>query len=119
MFGCASNCIYGAYIITGLLIFNYPSYSFKKWHTTLLMWAWGVIPVMWNFYFRRYLRTVEMIGGGCMFVFFLASVIVLTTGLAPRSTSEFVFNTIIHDVSGWTNPLICWGIGTTLPAVML
>ena len=58
-----------------------------------------------------------MVAGLSMFVFFLSSTIVLAT-LAQRSTSEFVFKTLIHDVSGWSNPFVCWGIEMILPAVM-
>jgi hypothetical protein len=114
----AANCILLANVITGLAIFNYESYEYKSWHTTLLMWAFAVGPAIWNFYFKKYLKTVEMIGGIFLGLFFLVNIAVLTS-LAQRSTSEFVFKTLVHDESGWTDPAICWGIGIIILTTML
>lgn len=51
-----------------------------------------------------------MIGGICHTVFFIISVITLGV-CARRSTTDFVFNTLTHDMSGWTDPAVAWGIG--------
>jgi hypothetical protein len=92
------------------MIFNNESYVSKPWHITLLMWAITVALLIWNFYFRKWINAVEMIGGVSVFVFLLATVIVLAVG-APKNTSEFVFKTLTHGESGWNDPAICWGIG--------
>ena len=106
----AASPAYLSNIVTGLIIFNYPDYEPKRWHGTLIMWGFVILPVAWNFYFRRALNTMEMIGGVCHVVFFIISVIVLVV-LARRSDSSFVFNTLTHDISGWTNPVVAWGVG--------
>ncbi|KAI1842938.1 hypothetical protein JX266_010956 [Neoarthrinium moseri] len=31
--------------------------------------------------------------------------------MAQRSSARYVFQTLTHDVSGWTNPAVAWGIG--------
>jgi hypothetical protein len=118
MAGVATNSILAATVITGLAIFNHDSYNYKAWHTTLLMWAFTMIPVFWNFYFRKFLSTVEIISGICFIIFFFITVIVLAA-LAKHSTSEFVFKTLVHDQSGWEDPLICWGIGIVPVSLML
>jgi hypothetical protein len=74
------------------------------------MWGFVVVPVVWNFWFRRILNTLEIIGGICHVVFFIVSVITLVV-LAKGSPASFVFNTLCHDLSGWNNPGVAFGIG--------
>jgi hypothetical protein len=111
----AANPVYLANVVIGLIIFNYESYVTQRWHATLIMWGFILIPVVWNFYCRKLLPSLEMIGGICHVVFFIISVIVLAV-LARRASSQYVFNTLTHDASGWTNPAVCWGIGITTVA---
>jgi amino acid transporter len=106
----AASPAYLASVVQGLVIFNYDSYAPQRWHTTLIMWGFIVLPVVWNLWFRRLLNTLEMIGGICHVVFFIVSVITLAI-LARRSTPDFVFNTLTNDLSGWTNPTVAWSIG--------
>lgn len=106
----AASPAYLANVVQGLVIFNYDTYVPERWHGTLLMWGFILIPVIWNFYFRKMLNTLEMIGGVCHTVFFIISIITLSV-CARRSTTEFVFNTLTHDMSGWTDPAVAWGIG--------
>jgi hypothetical protein len=93
-----------------MIIFNYDSYVPQRWHGTLLTWAWVLIPVLWNIYARRLLVILELIGGVCHIFFFICTVIILGV-MAQRSTSDFVFKTLINDVSGWTNPCAAFSIG--------
>jgi hypothetical protein len=106
----AASPAYLANIVTGLVIFNYPDYVPQRWQGTLIMWAFVVIPVVWNFWFRRMLNTLEMIGGICHVIFFIVSIITLVV-LAERSPASFVFNTLWHDISGWNNPGVAFSIG--------
>ena len=106
----AASPAYLSNIVQGLVIFNYESYEPQRWHGTLIMWGFILMPVVWNFYFRKMLNTFEMIGGVCHAVFFLVSVITLLV-LAQCSPANYVFGTLTHDLSGWTDPCIAWGIG--------
>lgn len=99
-----------ANVVTGLAVFNNESYVVKPWHTTLLMWAFIVLCVVPNFWCRKLFNTFEVIGAICHFVMFIASIIIFAT-LGKWGPSSFVFDTLIHDVSGWANPAVCWGIG--------
>jgi hypothetical protein len=76
----------------------------------MVMIAFTVVPVIANFYFRRLLTTLEMIGGIIHVVFFVVTIVVLVT-LAERSTVGFVFNNLWTDISGWTNPGIGFSLG--------
>jgi hypothetical protein len=106
----AASPVYLANVVEGLIIFNYGSYEPKRWHATLIMWGFILVPLVWNLYCRRLLNVLETIGGICHVIFFIVSITVLAV-LARRGSSEFVWNTLTHDVSGWTNPAICRGIG--------
>ena len=75
-----------------------------------MMFAFAIIPAICNFWTRRILNKLEMIGGICHVAFFLISVITLGV-MARRSTSEFVFKTLTNDISGWTNPCVAWSLG--------
>jgi hypothetical protein len=106
----AASPAYLANVVQGLVIFNYPTYEPQRWHATMIMWAFIFVPVIWNLWFRRLLNTLEMIGGICHVVFFITAVVTLAV-LSRRSSTEFVFNTLTHDLSGWTNPTVAWSIG--------
>jgi choline transport protein len=97
-------------MISALVIFNNPNYNPVAWHMALIMWAFILIPLVANLYFRRMLNTFETIGGILHFAFFIVSVVTLAT-LAQHSTADFVFKTLVTGVSGWTNPGVCFGIG--------
>lgn len=99
-----------ANLVQGLMIFNDENYAPQRWHATLMMWAFIVVPVVCNLWLRRVLYTVEMLGAICHGVFFIATITTLAV-MAERSPVDFVFKTLIHDVSGWTNPGVAWNIG--------
>jgi choline transport protein len=108
--GCTSNPAIISNVITGLTIFNNPDYVPQRWHSTLIMWAITTFPFLGNFWFRKLLGPLEAIGAICHVVFFIVSIITLVV-LAQRSTVDYVFKTLTHDVSGWTSPVVAWGIG--------
>src|SRR5438034_2786678 len=47
----------------------------EGWHITLIMWGFFVIFVVWKFYCRRLLSTLEMISGICHVIFFTLLII--------------------------------------------
>jgi len=107
-------------MIQGLVEFNYPNYTPRRWHGTLIMWALIVLPVFWNvgaesleahlnfltqlllFYARRLLVALELIGGTFHILFFICIVITLGV-LAPRSSNDYVWTTSVSGLSGWNN----------------
>lgn len=107
---CTSNPAIISNVITGLTIFNNPDYVPQRWHSTLIMWAITIFPFLGNFWFRKLLSPLEAVGAICHVVFFIISIITLVV-LAQRSTVDYVFKTLTHDVSGWTNPVVAWGLG--------
>ncbi len=97
-------------MVTALIIFNKEDYVYHRWHTSLLMWLFILLPLVFNLWFKKVLNVLETAGAIIHFVFFFVSIITLAA-LAQRSTTEFVFHTIVNDVSGWTNPGVAFGIG--------
>ncbi|KAF2179045.1 amino acid transporter [Zopfia rhizophila CBS 207.26] len=102
-------------MIQALIAFNDPSYVPKRWHGTLLMWAFVTLPVFTNLYARRILVPLEIIGGVCHFLFFICVIVTLAI-LGPRSTDDFVWKTSISDQSGWNNAGVSFCIGLLSPA---
>lgn len=84
----------------------------------MLMWLFIIVPLVFNLYFKRLLNTFETIGGITHVVFFIVSIITLTA-LARRSTNQYVWQTIVNDLSGWTNPGVAWGLGLLTMTVPL
>jgi len=99
-----------ANIVTALIIFNKEDYIYHRWHTALLMWLFIVVPLLANIRFRRILAIVETSGFFIHISFFCASIATLCA-MAKRSTNEYVWQTIVNDLSGWTNPGVAFGIG--------
>jgi len=104
--------------VQGLVIFNYPSYVPQRWHATLLMWFFVAVPVFCNIYARKVLITLELFGGICHILFFICTVIILVV-MAKHSTTDFVFETLVNDQSGWTNPYAAFSIGLLTPVTIL
>lgn len=101
-----------AQTVQGLIQFYSETYVAERWHATLLMIAFLAASILCNLYLRRVLATLETLGGICHVLFFVVTIVILTT-LARRSTPSFVFKTLISDVSGWNNPGISWNLGVT------
>jgi len=97
-------------MVTALIIFNKEDYVYHRWHTALIMWLFILTPLVSNLWFKKVLNVIETAGGVIHVVFFIVSIITLAA-LARRSTNEFVFDTLINDASGWTNPGVAFGIG--------
>ncbi|TVY39860.1 Choline transport protein [Lachnellula subtilissima] len=106
----AASTSYLANVVIGLAVFNYPNFDPQRWHTTMCMIAFTIVPVIANFYFRSLLTTLEMIGGIIHVMFFVVTIVVMVT-LSERSTTGFVFSNLWTDVSGWTNPGIAFSLG--------
>ncbi|KAF5502641.1 Choline transport protein [Colletotrichum aenigma] len=103
-----------ANIIMGLVVTNYPSYSFQPWHLTLVIVAQLVACGLINMYAFRSIPWMELLAGVLHVVLWVVIVVVLLA-LAPRASADFVFfeRTVS---SGWTNGFVSWNIGMLVPA---
>jgi hypothetical protein len=74
------------------------------------MYFFIVAPVLCNLGLRRVLNTMENVAGVCHVLFFIVAVVVLTT-MSEKASTDFVFRTLTHDVSGWNNPTVAFSLG--------
>jgi amino acid transporter len=95
--------------LSGLIIFNNPTYQPKSWHGTLFLITSVVICLSPNLRLRRIINYLESIGGFLHVVNFVV-VIVTLLSLAKKSTPKFVFKTL-HTGSGWKSPGTAFSIG--------
>jgi choline transport protein len=68
------------------------------------------LPFFCNIWFRKFLNGIELVGGILHVVLFIVVVAVLIA-YGERNSPEYVFKTLIDDVSGWNNSSVSWGLG--------
>ncbi|ETI28184.1 hypothetical protein G647_00633 [Cladophialophora carrionii CBS 160.54] len=88
---CLASAAYlGGTIIQGLLVLNYPSYDFKRWHGTLLLYAVITLAMLFNTYLAKQLPKVE---GAVLIVHIVGffGVLITLVYLAPHGDSYDVF----------------------------
>ncbi|OAL49105.1 amino acid transporter [Pyrenochaeta sp. DS3sAY3a] len=95
--------------VSGLIIFNNPTYTPQRWHVTVLLIGFTLTLTVINFGLRRILNPLENIGGALHILLFIVVITVLTS-MSTFSSTEFVFRTLTRN-SGWDNPGIAWSIG--------
>jgi hypothetical protein len=96
--------------ILGLVSFNRETYHIERYQGTLLTWAVLIIPIIINIYARRILAVIE-VAAGIMHIVFLPVTIAVLVALAPRNPNEFVWNTFVSGISGWSSPGVAWAVG--------
>jgi hypothetical protein len=67
-------------------------------------------PLVWNLYFRKLAKSLEIIGAACYVLLFIVTIALLAVN-GRWSNSKFVWNSVTTGVSGWNNPVLCWGLG--------
>jgi choline transport protein len=107
---CTSNAALMSNIIVSLASFNNAEYVPQRWHSTLIMWALTLCPFIGNFWLPKFINILETAGAICHVTFFFASIVTLAA-MAQKSSARYVFQTLTHDASGWTNPAVAWGLG--------
>ncbi|KAF2428690.1 amino acid transporter, partial [Tothia fuscella] len=105
-------------LVQGMVIFNNPDYVPERWHGTLIMWCFIILPVVCNLYARRILVVLEIMGGIFHLVFFICVMAVLVV-MSRRSSNEFVWATSVNNITGWTNPGAAFSIGLLSPVFVV
>lgn len=95
--------------IQGMVILNYPDYVPARWQSTLIMWLLTCFSFAVNVWGIQILPSLQLLGGIFHIVFFIALGVPLIL-LARRSTSEFVFETVMNN-GGWSSDGISWCLG--------
>lgn len=96
------------------MIFNYPSYIFERWHTTLIMWLVLLISWIQNIWGIKLLPGFELLSGGLHILMFVVLFIIMLV-MGRNSSAEFVFTGFVNQ-TGWDNDVVAWFIGL-LPCI--
>ncbi|KAL8663236.1 MAG: hypothetical protein Q9168_008126 [Polycauliona sp. 1 TL-2023] len=111
--GIASGSYLCASQIQGLILLNSPSYTFERWHGTLLIIAIATIAIILNIVLAKQLPRIEVIMLILHFVGSFAIIIPLWV-TAPRTPAKRVF-TEFQNNGGWLNMGLSVLIGLTGP----
>ena len=100
-------------MLQSIAVANYPNYTPKPFHVTLMIFALLIVMGLMNMYTFYLIPWIELLAGVLHIVLFIIFVVVLVT-LAPRHTAEWVFlkeNT----ASGWNNSFVAFNLGLMTP----
>ncbi|MCJ1237280.1 hypothetical protein MMC14_005265 [Varicellaria rhodocarpa] len=105
----AAGVFFSSTILQGLLVLNYPSYVFERWHGTLLLYAALLLCVLVNTVAARLLPKIE---GFIMILHILGffAILIPLVYMAPHSSTSFVFKDFIN-TGGWSSPGTAWLVG--------
>lgn len=102
-----------AYILQGIVTFNYPDYVPERWHLTLVIFAMLIIECFMNMYTFFLIPWIELAAGVLHVALFITFVVVLVI-MAPRHSADFVFFESSTS-SGWSNGFVSWNLGLLTP----
>ncbi|KAL8845907.1 MAG: hypothetical protein Q9221_008964 [Calogaya cf. arnoldii] len=100
-------------IIQGLIVLNNPTYTFERWHGTLLVWAVSSFSVIFNTYLAKRLPAIEGVVL-TIHVMGLFAIIVPLWVLSPRATSKDAL-LVFTNAGGWPSTGLSAMIGLLTP----
>lgn len=95
-------------MIQGLIVLNYETYDYERWHGTFLYWAVILVSILVNILGIRYLPHIETTALVLHVVYFFILLVPLVY-LAPQSSMSFVFQTF-ENSGGWSSDGVSWCI---------
>ena len=105
-------------IVQGLLVLNYPdSYTFERWHGTLLTIAFSVFSILFNTILASKLPLLEIVIL-VLHVFGIFAIIIPLLVLAPKSSAEAVFTEFTIG-EGWNSTGTAFMIGLLTPMISM
>ncbi|MCJ1299474.1 hypothetical protein MMC08_002266 [Hypocenomyce scalaris] len=118
MANTAAGVFFGATMIQGLLVLNYPSYDYQRWQGTLLLYAALLVVFLVNTIGAKLLPKIE---GFILIIHTLGffAILIPLVYLAPHGSPSFVFGTFIN-AAGWNSNGLAWFVGlisTNLPFI--
>ena len=105
----ASGAFLGDTMIQCLLVLNYPSYGYQRWHGTLIFYAILVVALFVNTYLAHQLPQIESMVLIIHVLGFFAILVPLVY-LAPHSSAKDVFATL-SDSGDWSSNGLSFFIG--------
>jgi len=105
----ASTCYICGTLIQGLLVLNSPSYSYQRWHGTLLFFAVLSFGLFVNTYLGRILPRIESLML-ILYVMGFFAVLIPLVYLAPHKSASEVFTTF-QNLGGWNSMGLSFFVG--------
>ena len=96
-------------LVQGLLILNYPSYDYQRWHGTLLFYAVLAFALFVNTYLGRLLPQIESM----MLLFHVLGffgILIPLVYLAPHQPANEVFTTFLN-LGDWSTTGLSFFVG--------
>lgn len=100
-------------VIQGLIVLNNPTYTFERWHGTLLAWAVAVFCVLFNTVGAKVLPTVQIVVSTLHFLGLFAVIIPLWI-FSTRATPSEALLTFTNG-GGWPTTGLSSMIGLLAP----
>lgn len=105
-------------MVQGLIVLNDPTYVFKRWHGTLLYWAFLAMALVINVWGSRILPHVEYVSMVLHVALFIVLLVVICVVSPIKNSADFVF-TDFENETGWQNDGIAWCVGMLSSAYVL
>ena len=107
----ASSAFLGGTLVQGLLVLNYPTYVFQRWHGTLLFYAIIAVALLVNTVFAEHFPAIEAIIYIVHILGFVGIFIALLV-FAPHGNPKEVF-TVFQNSGGWSSTGLSFFVGLT------
>jgi amino acid transporter len=99
-----------ATMIQGLLVLNYETYNFQRWHGTMLYWGLIGLGAIVNIWGSRLISLVESASLLIHVIAFIGNFVAIWVCSPARHSGSFVF-TFFQNNTGWANNGVPWCIG--------
>ena len=110
---CAAAAYVAGTLVQGLLVLNYPSYNYQRWHGTLLFYAVVSFALLVNTYLGRFLPQIEAM----MLLFHVLGffgILIPLVYLSPHQHAEFVFANFLN-LGNWNSKGLSFFVGLITP----
>ncbi|GES64979.1 GABA permease [Aspergillus terreus] len=97
-------------MIQGLLVLNYETYNFQRWHGTILYWGLIGLGAIVNIWGSRLISLVESASFLIHILAFIGNFVAIWVCSPARHSASFVF-TFFQNNTGWANNGVPWCIG--------
>jgi len=106
---CAAAAYVAGTLVQGLLVLNYPSYNYQRWHGALLLYAVVFLALFVNTYLGRFLPQIEAM----MLLFHILGffgILIPLVYLSPHQRAEFVFTDFLN-LGDWNSKVLAFFVG--------
>ncbi|CEO58444.1 hypothetical protein PMG11_03168 [Penicillium brasilianum] len=114
----ASAPFLGATMLQGLITLDYSTYTYERWHGTLIYWAFLLLSGVVNLWGTRLMSLVENVSLVIHIVAFIILFTVIWVCAPTHNSASFVFTYFVNN-SGWSSSGVSWSIGMLSSAYVL